>query len=217
MSRLNKEIRAKIVEAAYLNSPIPAAEKELTARSMTLSEKVRVDGLETPSLDHDLKAAEKEIKLTLKKRGVPDSQVPGQWFCRYTHIYARFGSDSLVYLNLNGHMNEWDSHRSPTIILGGRLDEPKFRGSETIQYDANHPFTQEYRKLRDDALQLREDEKILRSTVQATVNSFYTVEKLLEQWPEAKILIPKEVEKANAPMPIALQTDTLNKLIGLPK
>lgn len=42
-------------------------------------------------------------------------------------------------------------------------------------------------------------------------------EKLLEQWPEAKVLIPKEVEKANAPMPIALQTDTLNKLIGLPK
>lgn len=216
MPRLNKEVRAKIVENAYLNSSIPAAKKDLTARSMALSEKVRVDGLETPTLDHDLKAAEKEIKLTLKKRGIPDSQAPDKLFDRYCHVHAYLGSEYVLSLKLNGQMNEGNYH-SPTIIQGGQLPETKFRGGEAKKYDANHPFTQEYRKLREDALQLREDEKILRNTVQATVDSFNTTEKLLEQWPEAKVLIPKEVEKANAPMPLALQVDVLNKLVGLPK
>ena len=56
-----------------------------------------------------------------------------------------------------------------------------------------------------------------RNTVAATLESFKTVEKLLEEWPEAKALIPKDVEAASKPMPLALQTDELNKLIGLTK
>lgn len=216
MPRLNKEMRSEIVENAYRNSSIPAAKKELTARSMSFSEKVRVDGLETPTLDHDLKAAEKEIKIILKKRGVPDAQTPHTIFTRYCGVYATFGEDDHVSLNLNGWMKKGGGFKN-TIIQGGQLSETKFRGGETVKYDANHPFTQEYRKLREDALQLLEDEKILRNTVQATVDSFNTTEKLLEQWPEAKALIPKHVEKASAPLAIAVQVDTLNKLIGLPK
>lgn len=217
MPRLNKEIRSKIVENAYLNSSIPAAKKELTARSMDLSEKVRADGLETPTLDHDLKAAEKEIKLILKKRGVPDSQMPRKLFERHTNLYAHFGDARYTLLNFNGHMRERDHYSAPTLIEGGQLSESKFRGSKDVEYDANHPFTQEYRKLRDDALQLKEDEQILRKTVKGTVDSFNTTEKLLEHWPEAKVLLPKEVEKSSAPMPIAIQVDVLNNLIGLPK
>lgn len=216
MPRLNKEMRSEIVENAYLNSSIPAAKKELTARSMAFSEKVRLDGLDTPTLDHDLKAAEKEIKIILKKRGIPDAQAPHTIFTRHCSVYATFGEDAHVSLNLNGWMKKGGSS-SNTIIQGGQLSEPKFRGGDIVKYDANHPFTQEYRKLREDAIQLVEDEKVLRSTVQATVDSFNTTEKLLEQWPEAKVLIPKTVEKVNAPLAIAIQVDSLNKLIGLPK
>lgn len=218
MPRLNKEMRAEIVENAYRNSSIPAAKKELTSRSMAFSEKVRVDGLETPTLDNDLKAAEKEIKIILKKRGIPDAQAPHTIFTRYCFVFASFGEEGHVRLNLNGRMENAQRGRyGGPIINEGQLSETKFRGGEAVEYDANHPFTQEYRKLQEDALQLIEDEKILRNTVQATVDSFNTTEKLLEQWPEAKALIPKHVEKANAPLAIAIQVDALNKLIGLPK
>lgn len=214
--RLNKEIRSKIVDNAYLESSIPAAKKELTARSVALSEKIRLASLETPTLDDDLKSAEKEIKLILKKRGIPDTQAPDRLFRRSGSMYVRLGDEN-VNVYLSGSMEKTSNSRSDTVILGDSSIPYKFTGKVSQNYDANHPFTQEYRKLRDDAIQLQEDEKVLRNTVQATVDSFYTIEKLLEQWPEAKVLIPKDVERASAPMPLALQTDVLNNLIGLPK
>ncbi|WP_242452188.1 Nmad5 family putative nucleotide modification protein, partial [Providencia rettgeri] len=42
-----------------------------------------------------------------------------------------------------------------------------------------------------------------------------TVKRLLTIWPEAKELLPKDVEKASVQLP-ALKVEKLNEIIGLP-
>lgn len=214
--RLNKETRSQIVENAFKASSIPAARKALTERSIILSEKIRFDSLETPTLDDDLRSAEKEIKLILKKRGIPDAQAPGRLFSRDSSMYAKFASDTYSTVCFNGLIRERDYSSSPTLVHRGD-SESKFVGKEVKSYDADHEFTQEWRALRNAGQQLIEDEKVLRNTVQAAVDSFNTVEKLVEHWPEVESLLPKDIAKATAPMPIALRVDVLNTLIGLPK
>lgn len=211
--RLNKELRADIVVNAYEASDIPAAKKALTARSVALSEAVRLAGM-APGLDDTLKAAEAEIKLILKKRGVPDSQAPSVIFSRSNYVGAYFGAEGYTSLSLNGDMTY---SRRTIVDADYKMDARKFTGSKAVRYDDRHPFTIEYDAIKSDANDLLDREKILRETVAATVAKFNTVEKLIELWPEAKALIPKHVEKANAPMPIAIQVADLNAMIGLPK
>ncbi|WNO24197.1 hypothetical protein Scuro_36 [Acinetobacter phage Scuro] len=218
--RLNKEIRQKIVDNAYKASPIPAAKKELTSRSVALSERVRLDSLQAfnaGDLDTNLATAEKEVIELLKRRGIPDNFIPSRIFSRDKEIYVGLG-ESKVTLYFNGMVYKNGRHSYGTIVDGDNwVGTQKFKSTQFMQYDADHEFTQEYRSICNDAKDLETKEKVLRETVKATLDSFYTTERLLEEWPEAKDLIPKEVEAAAKPMPLALQTEELNKLIGLPK
>lgn len=52
--------------------------------------------------------------------------------------------------------------------------------------------------------------------VKATLNQFTTVKKLLEAWPEAKDLIPDDVDEVKPKLPV-VQVQDLNCLIGLPE
>lgn len=212
--RLNKEIRESIVENAYTASDIPAAKKSLTARSAALAEKIRLASM-PKGLDDTLKAAEAEIKLILKKRGVPEDQAPSKIFSRHSYIGVYFGaSEEFQWVHFNGGIQ----HRRDHVVTPDySAMSDKFRGAEYARYDDAHEFTIEYHAIRDDAIALLDREKILRATVRSTVDKFNTVEKLVEMWPEASALIPKHIEKANAPMPIAIQVADLNAMIGLPK
>lgn len=218
--RLNKEIRSKIVENAFKQSNILSKRRALTVRSVALSEKIRLDSLESPTLDHALKAAEKEIKLILDKRGIPVTQQPRTIFVRSLGVYVQLASEECTFINFNGYINTRGNHSSRPCQVKGCSDKmyDSFAGKgDNKSYPAGHEFVQEYRALILEGDQLLQDEKELRATVQAAVDSFHTVEKMIEVWPESKALVPKEIQKAQAPMPIALRTDMLNKLIGLPK
>lgn len=212
--RLNKEIRESIVENAYTASDIPAAKKSLTARSVALAEKIRLASM-PKGLDDSLKAAEAEIKLILKKRGIPEDQVPSKIFSRSSYIGVYFGaSGGCQWVHFNGGI---EHRRAYVVTPDHSAMSNKFKGADGARYDDAHEFTIEYHAIRDDAIALRDREKIVRATVKSTVDKFNTVEKLVEMWPEASALIPKHIEKANAPMPIAIQVADLNAMIGLPK
>lgn len=213
--RLNKEIRQKIVDNAYKASPIPAAKKELTRRSMELSEKVRIASFgEHGDLTDKIKALEAEFKALVTRRGIPENyDIETCLRNRTTSVYCKLG-ESYKSLRFDGAIRDdkvWVGYGYGKNQIVGHLS-----GSE-LHFDADHEYTQEYRSIINDAKELDSKEQTLRNTVAATLESFKTVEKLLEEWPEAQALIPKEVEAASKPMPLALQTDELNKLIGLPK
>lgn len=216
--RLNKEIRQKIVDNAYKASSIPAAKKELTRRSMELSEKVRIASFgEHGDLTDKIKALEAEFKALVIRRGIPEGyEVKTSLRGRESGLYATLGEQKFVFLRFDGGISS--RHLNAPYVASGQIDNKivgHLRGE--LKFDANHEFTQEYRSICDDSLALRDKEQTLRNTVAANLESFKTVEKLLEEWPEAQALIPKEVEAASKPMPLALQIDELNKLIGLPK
>lgn len=216
--RLNKEIRQKIVDNAYKASPIPAAKKELTRRSMELSEKVRIASFgEHGDLTDKIKALEAEFKALVTRRGIPEGyKVKTAIRSRESGLYATLGEQEFVFLRFDGGISSRRSNAP--YVVSGQIDN-KIVGHKQgeLTFDANHEFTQEYRSICDTSLDLKSQEEVLRNTVIGALSGFNTVEKLLEEWPEAKDLIPKEVEAAAKPMPLALQTDELNKLIGLPK
>ncbi|EGG5425906.1 hypothetical protein HJ623_005054, partial [Salmonella enterica] len=58
------------------------------------------------------------------------------------------------------------------------------------------------------------DETDIRQNVTAALNKARTVKRLLEQWPEAKELLP--AEDAVVPLPPAIRREALNEMIGLP-
>lgn len=212
--RLNKELRTKIVENAYKASPIPEAKKALTARSMALAEKIRLASFkDSVDLSDNFLALEAEFRALVKRRGIPEIYKPSYIIFDRNHgTYANLGENN-VFIRLNGRIEE-----NRRVLVDSGDCPAKFIGKDgNLDYEADHEFTQEYRSIINDAKDLKTQAEVLLNTVQAAVDSFTTVEKLVEHWPECAPLIPKEVSAASQPMPIALQTDTLNKLIGLPK
>lgn len=88
----------------------------------------------------------------------------------------------------------------------------------------NNPY--EYTLLADDPLvtefysfdalyrEIKSDETDIRQNVTAALDKARTVKRLLEQWPEAKELLP--AEDAVVPLPPAIRREALNEMIGLP-
>ncbi len=83
-----------------------------------------------------------------------------------------------------------------------------------ISFPAEHKFTEEFLSLESCSEALVKKSEGLRAQVAATLNQFTTVEKLLDSWPEAKELLPKEKAVKTA-LP-AVRVKDLNCLIGLP-
>jgi|GEM_PF-841503 len=61
---------------------------------------------------------------------------------------------------------------------------------------------------------IKSDEEDIRQNVSAALNKVRTVKRLLEEWPEAKELLPAEAPAV--PLPPAIRRETLNEMIGLP-
>lgn len=210
--RLNKEIRQKMIDKAYELSAIPQARKELTKRSIALSEAVRLDGLGGKNVDNNLRAAEKEIKMLLGKRDIPDGFNDFS-FKRSDYALALFGETNQT-LHFHGSLR---IDRENVIQSDSSAEYRKFATCDRQEYGHDHALTIEYESLVNEAKKLKEDEEILRAKVGGAVFSFSSTEKLIEHWPEAAALIPKHIEKASKPMPIALAVQDLNHIIGLPK
>nr|WP_311395946.1 Nmad5 family putative nucleotide modification protein [Escherichia coli] len=79
---------------------------------------------------------------------------------------------------------------------------------------ANDPLVKEFYGF--DALyeQIQSDESDIRQNVSAALSKVRTVKRLLEEWPEAKELLPADAP--SAPLPPAIRRETLNEMIGLP-
>ncbi|EJX4187903.1 hypothetical protein QB759_004637 [Salmonella enterica] len=79
---------------------------------------------------------------------------------------------------------------------------------------ADDPLVTEFYSF--DALyrEIKSDETDIRQNVTAALDKARTVKRLLEQWPEAKELLP--ADDAVVPLPPAIRREALNEMIGLP-
>lgn len=80
---------------------------------------------------------------------------------------------------------------------------------------SDNPLVAEFHEIHNKQAEYDDKLSTLMDSVRAAVQKVTTVKKLLEVWPEAKELIPEEVEKQVKQLP-AIKTEDLNKMIGLP-
>ncbi|HIB1552580.1 TPA: Nmad5 family putative nucleotide modification protein [Salmonella enterica subsp. enterica serovar Muenchen] len=200
---LNKAVKEIIVDNALAKSGIPQRKKALRAARADWAERVRLKAIGGPE-------AEAEVLKTEKKIAALIAKVPKE--LRTDNMMIRTRAD--IYLNLAGS-------RVSAYFNGN------YRGYESGSPEHICKVTPyEYTLLADDPLvtefygfdalyrEIKSDEADIRQNVTAALDKARTVKRLLEQWPEAKELLP--AENAIVPLPPAIRREALNEMIGLP-
>ncbi|EJX4926987.1 hypothetical protein OD635_003974 [Salmonella enterica] len=200
---LNKAVKEIIVDNALAKAGIPQRKKALRAARVDWAERVRLKAIGGPEAEAEILKAEKKIAALIAK--LPE-------ILRTDNMMIRTGTD--IYLNLAGS-------RVCAYFNGN------YRGYEQGEPDPIRKIAPyEYTLLADDPLvtefysfdalyrEIKSDEADIRQNVTAALDKARTVKRLLEQWPEAKELLP--AENAIVPLPPAIRREALNEMIGLP-
>lgn len=200
---LNKSIKEKIVDNALAKAGIPQRKKALRAARADWAERVRLKAIGGPEAEAEVLKTEKKIAALIAK--LPEELRTGYGITRTgTYIYLNLaGSRVCAYFNGNYRAHESDQ---PDHIC------------KVTPYEytllADDPLVTEFYGF--DALyrEIKSDEADIRQNVTAALDKARTVKRLLEQWPEAKELLP--AENATVPLPPAIRREALNEMIGLP-
>lgn len=200
---LNKAVKEIIVDNALAKAGIPQRKKALRAARADWAERVRLKAIGGPEAEAEVLKTEKKIAALIAK--LPEE-------LRTDNMIIRTRAD--IYLNLagsrvcayfNGNYKGYESG-SPEHIC------------KVTPYEytllADDPLVTEFYGF--DALyrEIKSDETDIRQNVTAALDKARTVKRLLEQWPEAKELLP--AEDAVVPLPPAIRREALNEMIGLP-
>lgn len=196
MTRLNSYLRDEILKNAIAKSPVPAEETALDSEYYALAEAFRVESLGGPKKVAEIEHLVQEIEKL--RAQLPES-------LRENDPVAR--TDYEMYrMNLGG--------LRVRLNFGPSLEERRICPSEVV-FAADHPLVLQFGQLENRKADLKSKRGTLKQQVQAVLASVTTVKKLLEVWPEAKELLPQNVEEAKPQLP-ALPIADVNALIGLP-
>lgn len=193
--RLNMSHKRDIASKAKAVSPLNKELEKLLADRKLLAEKIRIESLGGKVLanKYDVIA----YQMTKLRDELPDnlrSHLIGIY--RSSDIRVRTSTEyySVHFLNL------------PKLSV---------RSMDVYDLTKNTTYLQEVLDSFEKEKKIEKQLKELEETVLASISSITTLKKLLEQWSEAKELLPAELLEAKVQLP-ALQTNNLNKLIGLP-
>lgn len=208
MTRLNVDTRKAMVRKALTVAGVDGDLAALVTRRAALAEAIRVDALGGPEA---VKTIEREMKAIAKKVASKNlSKVCGYYVnaARTKHELYRINLGGMrVTLQYNGQHCEYPN------VPADRVKRSPVPSEAT--YDAEHRFTSEFLAIEADFEAVTRRREGLRAQVRATLDQFTTVEKLLKAWPEASELLPDELDKPKAQLPV-VQTKDLNCLLGLP-
>ncbi len=200
---LNKALKDTIIDNALEKAGIPQRKKALRAARADWAERVRLKAIGGPEAEAEVLKTEKKIAALIAK--LPEELRTNNKFVKKDRdINLNIaGSQTYAYFNGNYRANESDE---PDHIY--KVTPYKF----TLL--ADDPLVTEFYGF--DALyrEIQSDETDIRQNVTAALAKARTVKRLLEQWPEAKELLP--TEDAIVPLPPAICRETLNEMIGLP-
>ncbi|MCH5482622.1 hypothetical protein L4A43_12765 [Salmonella enterica subsp. diarizonae serovar 16:z10:e,n,x,z15] len=154
--------------------------------------------------------AEAEVLKTEKKIAALIAKLPEE--LRTNHTFVRYDSD--IYLNLAGSRVSAYFNGNYRSYEQGEPDPIRKIAPYEYTLLADDPLVTEFYGF--DALyrEIKSDEADIRQNVTAALDKARTVKRLLEQWPEAKELLP--AEDAVVPLHPAIHREALNEMIGLP-
>ena len=215
-TRMNNEIRAAIKAKAFSTSGIEAAKKELIEKRAALAEKVRHAAMAACGVtEEELNRRYTALKELAVSSGSGSENSIGKFICadvyRDNDRYCQVGINGQIrYFHLNGSLNGEDTHIKIAAVTDGG------------------PWVNRYRVLlADDALlagvmeldteqeALNRKETTFNSTLDTVLKNARTVKQLLTAWPEAKELLPQDMQRATSTA-LAINPAELNAICGIP-
>lgn len=211
-TRLNSAIRQHIVNKALETSGVDAEDIKLIDDRAAFAEKVRA--------------------YCVKKAGFTDADLRAE-YDRAVKAYENDKLRDFIYLsvsvnsgsfrvNINGQTRDLRLdgasgryyHEKTHIEIKSVGDGGPIMPRDRINI-ASNDFMDEISALDERQKQNNARREEIQKTVEAAVKRVGTVGKLLEQWPAAEELLPKEY-KENKATALALNAETLNALCGIP-
>lgn len=191
-TRLNANLREAIIANALVKAGITPGLEAIATKRAAWSEAARlhVNGISDAELD--------TIKARVKKA---HEQVPKNMRADLYQLVNKRGYDTI---NLAG--------LTVRITFGKDLRHV-CRNTGTIE--TGHPLVAQFHAIEDAKKAWDDKRDALKCSLTATLKTITTVKKLLDVWPEAKELLPENLEEARASLPALLISD-LNAAIGLP-
>ncbi|WP_419058994.1 Nmad5 family putative nucleotide modification protein [Kluyvera georgiana] len=200
---LTNGVKDQIIRNALTKAGIPKRKAALRAARVEWAERVRLAALGGIEAEAEIRKSLKKIEALASK--LPESLKTANGIIR---------TDSDIYLNLAG--------ARVNVYFNGNYRAHEPNSPEHVRKISPYEFT----LLADDPLvtefygfdallkQIKSDEADIRQNVSAALSKVRTVKRLLEEWPEAKELLPADAPAV--PLPPAIRRETLNEMIGLP-
>lgn len=202
-TRLNVELRNKIVENAVAKSEVPKLKDAYTTGLKKWIDDVWL-----------LAIGGKKALAKLEKVAELEAKIRAD-FPKDLHTNDRLlRRDYDLGLNLAG-MNLRLYFYGGLTSASGHSEGKHYRFTPShFTIEGGHPLHQKFLDLEADKHAYEDTEATIRGNVRSAVNSVSTVEKLVELWPEAIELLPAETAKPCTAL--AVQPAELNTMIGLP-
>lgn len=200
MTRLNKNIKDQIVVNAISKAGLYAKRDELVSLRVDWAERVRLEAMGGKEMDEEINKLHSEISEKL-------DSVPWE-LVQYRDNFIR---TTMIVLNLNGYRIKARFNGSRNYA--GTCVYKLSRHEYTLK--AGNPLIADFLAL--DSLHDKTESQIesITQNVYGVLAKVTTVKKLLEVWPEASELLPSDMSPIKK-QEIAIRTDDLNSMIGLP-
>ena len=200
--KLTNAIRDVIVHNAVAKSGLNDVRDAIVKQRAEWAEKVRLEAI--GGVEEEQKLAEINSQYESLCELVPKSlRLSGRPpVMTDTDIYVNVAGVSF-YAYFNGQLNNYTGESVRKI------------SPARTKLLADNPLVAEFHEIHNKQSEYDDKLSTLVNSVRAAAQKVTTVKKLLEVWPEAKELIPEEVEKQVKQLP-AIKTEDLNKMIGLP-
>lgn len=208
MTRLNNNIRDKILSNALGQAGVFKREATLKTRRADLAESCRLYAMGGVENEKKLiKVVEKRKKLLADldfKYGI-HAAMSSTVYKDYDINVAFGGMQIRLYFSgdvENTYIENDRVYKSPA---------PKDR----VLFAADHEFSTEFSAIEKEAETVKSLRETVTANVKAVLQSVTTVKKLLEVWPESKELIPTNVDSPSINLP-SVNVEQLNTMIGIP-
>lgn len=191
-TRLNAYLREKIIENALAKSGLPTELEAINNAIKQWGEEVRLktNGITDTEIDNILAQTRRTYR-----------QLPEQ--LQYNPPLGLIRKAHFMYVSLAGQH----------IMVHFAADRYTV-SSAAAHLRAGDPLIDRYHSLNDKRKEVESKIQTLCATVNGVVNKVSTTKRLLDMWPEAKELLPENLEEAKVNVPALVVAD-LNAMIGL--
>ncbi|EIU8583977.1 Nmad5 family putative nucleotide modification protein [Escherichia coli] len=200
---LTNYLKTQIINNALEKAGIPKRKSALRAARVEWAERVRLAAIGGVEKEAEMLKNIKKIETLVSK--FPEALKTANNIIREECYMCLNLAGSRVTVYFNGNYRGYESG-SPDHI------HKIAPGEFTLL--ANDPLVTEFYGFDTLYEQIQSDESDIRQNVSAALSKVRTVKRLLEEWPEAKELLPADAP--SAPLPPAIRRETLNEMIGLP-